>query len=61
MEKSPYSLTPYTVYIEDEPTIKWAVNTENGVKYFEDGETAHDFYLLNKHRYDRQRQKNDEE
>lgn len=29
---------------------KWLVETNNGPKIFEDGETAHDFYLINKHR-----------
>lgn len=29
---------------------KWVVNTPNGPKIFEDGETAEDFYLINKNR-----------
>jgi hypothetical protein len=29
---------------------KWLVETSHGSKIFEDGETAHDFYLINKHR-----------
>jgi len=28
----------------------WVVETSNGLKTFPDGETAEDFYLLNKHR-----------
>ncbi len=28
----------------------WAVETSHGTKIFSDGETAEDFYLLNKHR-----------
>lgn len=31
---------------------KWLVQTSNGPKIFEDGETAEDFYLINKHRED---------
>jgi hypothetical protein len=31
---------------------KWLVQTSNGHKIFEDGETAQDFYLINKHRED---------
>lgn len=29
---------------------KWLVETSNGPRIFDDGETAHDFYLINKHR-----------
>jgi hypothetical protein len=29
---------------------RWLVETSHGPKIFEDGETAHDFYLINKHR-----------
>jgi hypothetical protein len=29
---------------------KWVVKTDHGDKVFSDGETAEDFYLLNKHR-----------
>jgi hypothetical protein len=29
---------------------EWAVKTDHGTKVFSDGETAEDFYLLNKHR-----------
>lgn len=29
---------------------KWLVETSNGPKIFDDGETAHDFYLINKYR-----------
>lgn len=29
---------------------KWLVQTSNGPKIFSDGETAQDFYLINKHR-----------
>jgi hypothetical protein len=29
---------------------KWLVNTSFGPKIFDEGESAHDFYLLNKHR-----------
>jgi hypothetical protein len=32
---------------------KWVVNTSNGPKIFEDGETAEDFYLINKNREER--------
>lgn len=32
---------------------KWMVNTSNGPKIFEDGETAEDFYLMNKNREER--------
>lgn len=28
----------------------WIVKTSNGIKVFSDGETAQDFYLLNKYR-----------
>lgn len=28
----------------------WIVQTSHGTKIFSDGETAYDFYLLNKHR-----------
>lgn len=28
----------------------WVVQTSHGMKIFSDGETAEDFYLLNKHR-----------
>jgi hypothetical protein len=28
----------------------WAVQTAQGLKVFSDGETAQDFYLINKHR-----------
>ena len=33
---------------------KWLVETSHGSKIFEDGETAYDFYLLNKHREDKE-------
>jgi hypothetical protein len=29
---------------------RWIVETSHGPKIFEDGETAYDFYLINKHR-----------
>jgi hypothetical protein len=29
---------------------EWAVKTTHGIKIFSDGETAEDFYLLNKYR-----------
>jgi hypothetical protein len=32
----------------------WGVETSNGLKIFSDEETAHDFYLLNKHREEQQ-------
>lgn len=32
------------------PDGRWLVQTSNGPKIFEDGETAHDFYLINKYR-----------
>lgn len=28
---------------------KWLVQTSNGPRIFEDGETAYDYYLINKH------------
>jgi len=28
----------------------WTVQTSDGIKIFSDGESAHDFYLINKHR-----------
>lgn len=31
------------------PNGSWAVNTRYGVKIFSDGETAYDFYLINKY------------
>lgn len=34
------------------PGGKWLVQTSHGPKTFEDGETAYDFYLINKHRED---------
>jgi hypothetical protein len=34
----------------------WVVNTPHGPKTFSDGETATDFYLLNKHREDQKLQ-----
>jgi hypothetical protein len=32
----------------------WAVQTRHGTKIFSDGETAEDFYLINKHRESQQ-------
>ena len=32
---------------------KWLVSTSAGLKIFDDGETAEDFYLLNKNREER--------
>jgi hypothetical protein len=32
------------------PGGMWVVQTSYGTKLFSDGETAYDFYLLNKHR-----------
>jgi hypothetical protein len=40
---------------------RWLVQTSNGPKIFEDGETAHDFYLINKHREDQKSHGNSSE
>lgn len=32
------------------PNGRWLVQTSYGPRIFEDGETAHDYYLINKYR-----------
>lgn len=32
----------------------WTVQTSQGIKIFSDGESAYDFYLINKHREEKQ-------
>ena len=42
---------PYTLDIPGRINPTWVVQTPRGLTYFEDGESAHDFWVLSKFSY----------
>lgn len=47
---------PFTLNIPGRPIPTWVVQTPRGISYFEDGESAYDFWIITKTRYGNQSQ-----
>lgn len=41
---------PYILNIPGKPIPTWVVQTPKGIRYFQDGESAHDFWIISKNK-----------